>query len=197
MEIDPRHYCVDELLRDGSPIQIRSIRVDDKNLLLEHFSRLSARSVYYRFLGLRRSLEPADLARLTELDFVNHVALAATSNRASGEEFIGVGRCIRTHAHRAEVAFAVLDEYQDRGIGTLLLEHLSIIARASGITEFEAEVLASNKKMIGVFVNSGFQVRESYDAGMVHVAFPIEESGRFLEAHRKRQQAAQDKSGKN
>ena len=87
------------------------------------------------------------------------------------ERFIGVGRYFRLQDRtRAEVAFAVLDEYQGRGIATLLLEHLRRIANPSGIEEFTAEVMASNRHMLDVFRDSGFQHQSSNQDGIVHVS---------------------------
>jgi hypothetical protein len=65
-------------LRDGGSIRIRAIRADDKARLLEHFSHLSERSAYQRFLGIKKTLTPEDLVHFTELDFVNAVGLVAT-----------------------------------------------------------------------------------------------------------------------
>src|ERR1019366_4128734 len=134
--IDAAHYSVEEILRDGGSIHVRALRPDDRERLLEHFKGLSQQSRYYRFFGLKRSMTDAELLRLTQLDFVAHVGLVAALRDATSEQFIGVARYIRgedpTHA---EVSFAVLDEHQGRGIGTVLLDHLSRIARARGIIE--------------------------------------------------------------
>jgi GNAT superfamily N-acetyltransferase len=174
---DFRSYSAPAALRDGSSILIRAIRPDDKQRLLAHFRALSADSRRYRFMGMRRDLTTEELARLCEVDFLNHVALVATLGSGDDERFIGVGRSIRSSdPRRAEVAFAVLDEYQGRGIGTLLLEHLSRIARMSGIEEFEADVLGDNKAMLDVFEQSGFRVRRSFSSGVVHVRFPTDKS---------------------
>ena len=171
--MDTPNYSVSETLRDGSTILIRAIRTDDKLRLLEHFQGLSTKSVYYRFFGIKRSLTHDDLSRLTELDFVNHVGLAATIG-AELERFIGVGRYIRIeNPSRAEVAFAVLDEYQGHGIGTLLLKHLAVIARRNGISEFGADVLGTNHQMLEVFANSGFSFHNSYESGVVRVTLDI------------------------
>jgi GNAT superfamily N-acetyltransferase len=168
--IDAVNYSALEVLRDGTAMRIRAIRPDDKQRLLQHFNGLSAQSIYYRFFGIKRSLTEDDLARLTELDFVNHVGLAATVQAGDDERFIAVGRYIRTQdPHRAEVAFAVLDEYQGHGIGTLLLKHLARIAQRNGISEFGADVLASNHQMLEVFANSGFSFHHSYESGVVRV----------------------------
>ncbi len=167
------NYSVNEVLRDGSPVLIRAIHPEDKALLLDHFGSLSELSKYHRFFGLKRSLNDGDLHRLTELDFVNHVGLAATMQSEAGERFIGVGRYIRGEGAEAEVAFAVLDEHQGRGIGTLLLHHLARVARKGGIKRFSAVVMGDNKQMLEVFANSGFQSHDSYDGGTVRVTMDL------------------------
>jgi len=174
---EPFNYSVTEALRDGTRILIRAIRPEDKPLLLKHFRSLSERSIYYRFFGHKRSLEQADLRGLTELDFVNHVGLAATIETEGTERFIGVGRYLKSvEGVAAEVAFAVLDEFQGRGIGTLLLRHLAQIARRQGINQFAAFVMGGNHQMLEVFANSGFRARDRYDAGTVRVTLDLTES---------------------
>jgi GNAT superfamily N-acetyltransferase len=174
---EPFNYSVTEALRDGTRIRIRAILPEDKPLLVEHFQSLSERSVYYRFFGHKRSLEQADLRALTELDFVNHVGLAATIETEGTERFIGVGRYLRgVDEVAAEVAFAVLDEFQGRGIGTMLLRHLAQIARRQGINKFAAFVMGDNHQMLEVFANSGFRTRDRYDAGTVRVTIDLAES---------------------
>ena len=168
-----RNYSVDVKLLDGASIRIRAIRPDDKHRLHDHFKSLSERSVYLRFMGFRRDLSAADLAQLTELDFKAHVGLAATLIENGCERFIGVGRYIRgANPHRAEVAFAVLDEWQGHGIATSLLEHLRRIANANGIAEFEAEVLSDNSQMLEVFAHSGFKARAPMESGVVRLYAP-------------------------
>jgi len=168
--IDARNYRVNVPMLDGAAILIRAIRPDDQERLHDHFKGLSEKSVYFRFMGIRRDLSPQDLKHLTELDFKNHVGLAATLTENGRERFIGVGRYIcGADQHRAEVAFAILDGFQGRGIGTLLLEHLSRIADANGVTEFEADVLGENRQMLEVFAHSGFESRRSLDSGIVHL----------------------------
>jgi acetyl coenzyme A synthetase (ADP forming)-like protein len=182
--IDPRSYATDELLRDGSSIHLRAIRPDDKPRLLEHFAQLSARSVYFRFFSAKRQLTAQELDQFTEPDFVRHVGLVATLRQGDSERIIGVGRYYRSEQHpqRAEVAFAVLDEYHGRGIGSLLLDHLGRIARATGVTELEADVLGENNQMLRLFADSGFRVQRSLEGGVMHVCFPTAETEESAEA---------------
>jgi acetyl coenzyme A synthetase (ADP forming)-like protein len=189
-------YRADAILRDGRSIRIRSLRSDDKEKLLKHFESLSQRSVYFRFLRTKNRLTEAELAQFTELDFVDDVALVATLREEDEERIIGVGRFSvvsdpSSPHRRAEMAFAVADDHQGRGIGTLLLEHMVPIARASGISEFEADVLGENNQMLQVFATSGFKVARSLEADVFHVSFPTEATAEFsLAQHRRERQAA-------
>jgi acetyl coenzyme A synthetase (ADP forming)-like protein len=190
---DPRTYAVDEILRDGGSIHLRAIRPDDKSRLLEHFRHLSRQSAYYRFFRVKKQLTDEELRQFTELDFQREVALVATLRDGAEERIIGVARYgapAAGQAHCAEVAFAVADAHQGRGIGTLLLEHLVPIARAHGITVFEADVLGENNRMMRVFAKSGFVVSRAIDAGVFHVTFPTAETPEFVEASRARERAA-------
>ncbi len=174
--IEPLNYVADGVLRDGSLIHVRAIRPDDKLRLLEHFAGLSAKTRYFRFFGYKRELTEEDLARFTELDFVRHVGLAATLWRNGRERFIGVGRYIRTDdPRRAEMALAVLDEYQGAGIGPFLVRHLARIANESGITRFEADVRGDNSRMLAVLRKSGCILSHSDDAGIVHFSLQCPE----------------------
>jgi succinyl-CoA synthetase alpha subunit len=191
MLADPSLYQSEEILRDGRSILVRAIHPDDKDRLREHFQGLSSESIYLRFMGMKRELTDAELKRLTEIDFRDHVGLVATLSDGGRERFIGVGRYIRKPGtKRAEVAFAVLDEHQGRGIGPLLLEHLRRIAQVGGVAGFEAEVLSNNQRMLEVFAQSGFKVARAFDSGTVHVDFPISETAEFRAVSAARERAA-------
>lgn len=188
--MDPRHYHAEGVLRDGAPIVIRAVRPEDREALKEGFAHLSERSVYHRFFQTKRELKDTELTYLTELDFQDHVGLvavlppppaaaaAAAPSRApgAGEEGqpIGVGRFVRAPGrHHAEVAFVVGDEFQGRGVGTLLLEHLACIARTLGVTDFEADVLSDNTQMLEVFQHSGLPLTEEGRDGIIHVRMDL------------------------
>jgi acetyl coenzyme A synthetase (ADP forming)-like protein len=194
-----RQYAAEAVLRDGSSMHIRAIRPDDKARLVDHFSRLSAQSIYFRFFRAKKRLTDEELVQFTELDFVDRVALVATLGQGDEERIIGVGRyavvdstgaTVPADGRRAEVAFAVADDFQGRGVGTLLLEHLVLIARANGISEFEADVLGENNRMIEVFAQSGLTAKRSVDQGVLHVTFPTEETEEFVEASLARERRA-------
>jgi RimJ/RimL family protein N-acetyltransferase len=177
--MDAKFYNVVAQLSDVGTIAIRSLRHDDKERLLGLFHRLMRRSIYFRFLGEdKKEVTPDELAYFTEIDFENHVALAACLNESGEEKIVGVGRyTVGEEPKRpksAEVTFCVADEYQGRGIGTALLDHLVRIARADGIEKFEGRLFASNSKMFTVLEKSGFKLKNvSESGGIVHTEFSI------------------------
>jgi len=173
IETNPK-YSAEVTLRDGAKLLIRAIRPDDKPRLVEHFNTLSPESRYFRFMGTRRELTDDDLRRFTELDFIDQVGLVVADSRAGHERFVGIGRYSRERgAPRAEVAFAVLDQFQGHGVGTLLLQHLATIARRSGIDEFVATVMGSNRRMLEVFINCGLPVHQKDLDGTVEVSIRL------------------------
>jgi RimJ/RimL family protein N-acetyltransferase len=176
--MEPNEYQVTERLGDGSSLTIRAIHPDDRQRFAQAFEEFakSPDSVHFRFHGFKRSLSQDEAIRMTEVDFVDHVALVATFGDNPESPLVGVGRyivCPPPKRHRAEVAFVVLDTHQGKGIGSLLLQHLASIARAQGLREFEAEVLADNRPMIGVLEGSGFPIQLSTEFGVARVLLTI------------------------
>jgi GNAT superfamily N-acetyltransferase len=177
-DFNPASYRVEDTVRDGQAIVIRAIRPDDKERLREHARGLSSESVYHRFMAYKRELSDEDLRRFTELDFDQHVGIVAIVSEEGREHIVGIGRYFRTSKERGEAAFSVIDKHQGRGIGTLLLVHLSRIARRKGIQEFEADVLGDNVHMLDVIAASGFKVQATHEHGVVHLLMRIDDAQR-------------------
>jgi GNAT superfamily N-acetyltransferase len=175
--MDASKYGTSDQLLDGTTIVVRAIHPGDQDRFARAFEEFakSPDSVHFRFHGFKRSLTESEAINMTNVDFIDHVALVATFGNHRESPLVGAGRYIVCvpNRDRAEVAFAVLDEHQGKGIGSLLLKHLAIIARAGGIRELQAEVLADNHHMIGVFEHSGFPIRRSTEFGVVRLLLTI------------------------
>ena len=78
----------------------------------------------------------------------------------------------RGDSDSAEVAFAIADAYQGRGLATALLAHLAAAAGANGVATLTAVVLPENHRMIEVFRESGFPVEVSAGFDLIDVSFP-------------------------
>jgi len=176
----PSHREADVVLRDGSTVRVRPVRRDDERALLEFLQGLSDDSRVLRFFTVPREEFLATIAREeAEVDYERSFGLVAVA----GEEarIVAHGQYISVEAGRAEVAFAVAEGYQGRGLGTLLLGQLAEAAGAHGIHAFEADVLPHNHRMLGVFRQSGFALQVRAQAGSLVVTFPTELTGAALE----------------
>lgn len=154
-------YREKAVLRDGHAVTLRLVRATDKELLRRGFERMSPESRYRRFFAAKKTLSDAELVYLTELDGLNHFAIAATINGSEGtEEGVGIARFIRSTAEPrdAEAAVAVVDDWQNRGLGSLLLARLVAAARERGIERFEARALADNAPLRDVLSPLGAEV---------------------------------------
>jgi len=170
---DLRNYNLTEHLRDERTVTIRAIRPDDKGIIIEALNKVSAESIYRRFLMMKKEITPQELKQATEVDFVKVVALVAFLEKDGNQQIAGGGRYYRTTGQRAEVAFFVGDAFQGLGIASRIFKHLVAIARDSGITEFEAEVLPSNEAMLKVFARSGLPLARNATRDTVHVLMDL------------------------
>ena len=164
-------------LRDGSRVRVRQGHSSDRDLLLRGFARLSAESRYRRFLAPKPELSEANIHYLTEIDHHDHEAMIALDEATA--EGIGVARYVRDSERpdAAEVAVTVIDDWQARGLGTLLLEVISARAREEGITTFTALMLATNRKMMDVIKALGPVRIVDMEAGTVEIEMPIPKLG--------------------
>jgi GNAT superfamily N-acetyltransferase len=154
----------------GLHYRLRPIRPDDAPRLVAFHRQLSPHSVYMRFFTFHPTLSDAEVARFTNVDYVDRLALVVTV----GDGLVAVGRFDRAPGEtEAEVAFVVADEFQHHGIGTLLLDELARAARERGVETFRAETLAENSAMLDVFRHAGFPVTSSIEYGTVTLRFPI------------------------
>ncbi len=165
-----------ELERDlagpgGLRYHLRPIVPDDAAGLVEFHAHLSPHSVYLRFFTYHPTLSDAEVARFTQVDYENRLALVVTD----GQRLVAVGRFDRPPGGtEAEVAFIVADEHQHHGLGSLLLDTLAEAGRRRGVETFKADTLAENAAMLDVFRHAGFPISSGIDYGTVTLRFPIE-----------------------
>ncbi len=167
----PSEFELDIVLRDGEVVHVRPITPDDGDRLVRFFERLGPESRYYRFFRVKQDLDPEEVEYFTTVDYDNRMALIVLDD----DEMVGVARYDRMDDEPtvAEVAFAVADDHQGRGIGTELLQLLTAYARLHGVEKFRAFVLPENVQMMRVFRNSGFELSRTLDDGIFEVDFPV------------------------
>lgn len=161
------------ILRDGTTAMIRIAEPGDYEALRAFFDRLSAQSRYERFFS--SSFPRAEL--ITSLcDFSNPKAkltLIVIRTVGGTPSIIATGSYMATEQSAVEIAMAVEDSFQGKGLGTLLLERLALLAVHHGITHLWAITLAHNKRMIDLLRHSGFQVKEKADGAYVEIDLSV------------------------
>ena len=166
-------YSAVELLRDGRRVVIRALRPDDRTDLLVAISRTSTQSLFRRFFAAKRVFTEQEVEYFLNVDFINHVALVAVMEELGRPAIVGGGRYIVLQPGKAEVAFAVIDQFQGQGIGAALMRQLADIARAAGLKELIAEVLPENIPMLKVFEKSGLRLSTKREAQVVRVVLEL------------------------
>ncbi len=166
----PSWRSADVVLRDGTTVEVRPVRADDQEPVQRFLEGLAPTSLTFRFFTGATNLRLAANS-MTDVDYRNRYGLVAT--RGGDERIVGQASYFREDRDRAEVAFAVADELQGRGLATIMLAHLAGVARENGISLFTAEVMPENHRMIEVFRESGFTVETASLPGALHVEFPV------------------------
>jgi acyl-CoA hydrolase/GNAT superfamily N-acetyltransferase len=147
---------------------IRPARITDERALQDLMYGLSSESCYRRFLGLKKEHSHEEMQRLVDLDSEHNMALVACP--PGTDEVVGVVHYVVDPATRlGDVAFVVRDDWQGRGVGTVLMRRILEAARARGIPGFQADVLVTNKPMMDVFHESGLLIRTRHDGGVYHL----------------------------
>ena len=146
------------------------VKATDERAIQDLIYDLPEQDVFTRFFHSLKSFPHKVAMPLAAIDYNDKMAIAAVIGKEepeSREKIIGIGRYIRDpHSNLAEVAFTTHQDWQDRGIGTFLLQYLIRIARQKNIVGFTADVLSRNKAMMRVFSKTGYPLTTHLDDGV-------------------------------
>ncbi len=147
-------------LADGTDITLRPIRPEDAEIEQDFVTNLSDNSKYFRFIQTFDALTPQMLARFTQIDYDTEMALIAVINdEKTDARAIGVARYVSNPDREScEFALTVADEWQNKGVGRELMQHLMSIAKDRGIEVMMGEVLRNNSKMLKMCQKLGFRL---------------------------------------
>ncbi len=183
-DVDYRERIV---LDDGAELELRLLRAGDREQLRRGFARLSAESRYRRFLTVKNRLSDAELDYLTTVDDRDHFAVAAMCDFGNGEEGVALARCVRLPDEPtvAEMAIAVIDDWQRRGLGTLLFGRALAAARERGIKRIRSEVLAGNAAIRAIVDDLHLEVDTRREGEVIAAEFdiPLDPSGAVRRDH--------------
>ncbi|MEA3356203.1 MAG: GNAT family N-acetyltransferase [Candidatus Bipolaricaulota bacterium] len=152
---------------EGLGLLLRPVKISDELLLKDFFYSLSDKSLYQRFISARKDMPHERLQEFVVIDYTREMVILAVIEHEDREFAVGVGQYgIDEASHTAEVALVVRDNYQNRGIGTELLNYLTLLAKREGLFGFTAEVVVDNQPMLHLFEKAGFDVKKRREAGV-------------------------------
>ncbi len=162
------------ILRDGTTATLRPARASDEALLQEFLTRIAPESYQRRFFG-ETPPQVAAARMLAPEPLQSKLVLFVLTGEPHEPRLIATGEYAREtpDSERAEVAFLVDDTVHGKGLGTLILERLALVAARHGITRFTALTMARNRAMISMFQSSGFRVNRRLEYGEVELDFSI------------------------
>ena len=163
-----------DTLRDGTEIFFRPVKPTDEPALSEMLYSLSKESVQTRYFAHTMTFPHRDVQQLTNIDYRQDISIVGSVPGTSGEQIVAIAQYFldpRTQA--AEVAFIVQDEWQQKGMGTFLLDYVTQIAKQRGVKRFYAKVLPANKPMLAIFHNSGYKVNTEFDGEVYSITYDL------------------------
>jgi RimJ/RimL family protein N-acetyltransferase len=153
-------------------LRLRPIRSDDQDRLITFHDRLSQHTAYQRFFTVMKRLPPDWAHLLANVDYQSRLALIAEHGPIEAPELVGVARYEPTdRPDTAEVAFVIQDGWQNRGLGTTMLDELLAAADARGIRRFRAWVLANNTRMIDLLARFTDVRERRTESGVTELVF--------------------------
>jgi RimJ/RimL family protein N-acetyltransferase len=146
------------------------VKICDESGLQDFFHALSDNSLYRRFLSLRKDMPHERIQEFTVIDYTRDLVLLAFSPDDPEGTPVAMGQyCGMGDTHFAEVAFAVREDVQGRGIATEMLDTLTFVAKKRGLLGFTASVLQENRAMLRVFQKADFRVQGGPEEGILEL----------------------------
>ena len=176
----PRQYETYWKDKTGTEVFLRPVKPTDERAIQDMIYELPEQDVYTRFFQSLKAFTHKLAMPMAAIDYNDRMAIAAVIGREepeSREQIVAVGHYIRDpQTNFAEVAFTTHKDWQDRGIGTFLLQYLVRIAREKNISGFSADVLARNTPMMKVFTKVGYPIKAHLEYGVYEIEIPFSDT---------------------
>ncbi|OJU81471.1 MAG: hypothetical protein BGO10_06520 [Chlamydia sp. 32-24] len=169
----PVEYVFYDKTKEQKDVTIRPIRPEDEAMMVEFHKKLSENTVrqrYFAFLSLNDRIAHERLIRICLNDFDREIAIVAIID----DQIVGVARLARLiGTDIADLKLTIVDEYQNKGIGELLLTHILEIAKQENVKQIDARILSENIGMIYLVQKKGFQLYPEEEDRIMHAILTI------------------------
>ncbi|HVP76447.1 MAG TPA: GNAT family N-acetyltransferase [Thermodesulfobacteriota bacterium] len=156
--------------KTGLEILLRPIKITDEPLVKDFFHSFSDANLYRRFFSARMDMPHEFLQKFVIIDYTKQMVILAVMEQERKEVVVGIGQYwIEETLHMADIAFAVRDEYQNRGVGMELFSYLTSLAKKRGLLGFTAEVLMDNRPMLHLCRKMRFDMEQTGASGVYNL----------------------------
>ncbi len=153
--------------KTGLEVFLRPVKISDEPLVKDFFHRFSSDSLYRRFFSRWPDLPHDFLQKFVIIDYTKKMVILAVNQKGGKEEVIGIGQYwIEENAHTADVALAIRDDYQNKGVGYQLFSYITYLAKKQGLLGFTASILMENDPMLRLCRKMGFHIEKTGSAGV-------------------------------
>lgn len=172
----PEHLESRRTTSKGVILYFRPVKISDEPLIKDFFYSLSDKSMYRRFLSMRRDFPHPVRQEFVVIDYTHEMVLLACIEEEEKEHLVGIGQFIKEKdSHYAELAFAVRDDWQNKGIGSELLTYLTLLGKSEGLHGFTAYVLAENMPMLHLLEKAFPNVHKTIEEGVYNLRMEFSE----------------------
>ena len=156
----PFKYVVGKTLRDGTSCHVRPICGEDEPQIYKFFKNLADETIIYRFGHQLTHIPHETLVRYCQVDYDRELAFVAESG--DGKDIIGDVRISKLpDLENAEVSILIADEWQGKGVGSMLMDYCIDISKQTGLTTLWMEILKNNSRMLALARKYAF--KQAYD----------------------------------
>jgi acyl-CoA hydrolase/GNAT superfamily N-acetyltransferase len=163
----PAEYETYKTTHTGLRFLLRPVKLSDEHLLKDFFYALSNDCMYRRYITTRLDMHHDRLQPLVVIDYTKEMVILAVIQQQEKELVVGMAQyTISETTNTADVGFVVRDDYQGTGIGSMLLDYLTYLAKKSGLLGFTAVVLMENLPMLHLFEKMGFNIEKHAESSL-------------------------------
>jgi len=167
----PAHLETYRTTKRNVRIFLRPVKISDETIVKDFFYSLSDKSIYQRFLTVRRQLSHEELQkRFVVIDYTREMVILAVKRYLGQEVITGIAQyCISENNLSAEVSIVVRDDFQGKGIGFELLSYLVTVAKNQGLYTFTADILPDNTAVFHLIEKLGLEFDRKWEGGLIHI----------------------------
>jgi acetyltransferase len=164
----PEEYVRQVRLTDGTPLTLRPIKPEDESLWMEMLAKCSRETIYARFRYFFQWESHDTATHYCYIDYDREIAIVAELNQDGARRLLGVGRLIADPDHEtAEYAVLITDDWQNKGLGSILTDYCIEIAQKWDVKSVVAETTTDNRRMLSLLQKRGFDSADALEDSLV------------------------------